>query len=385
MRDKASGKGKGFLNIGISCCPTYGGSGVIAAELGLELARRGHYVHFVSYAVPIRLTHPIPRIFFHKVEVPTYPLFEYPPYSLTLASKIAEVVNCNKLDLLHAHYAIPHAASALLARLILGEDRFKLITTLHGTDITLVGNQPAFKLIINFSLTRSEGLTAVSQYLKERTLKDFGIKKEIRIIPNFVDGNKFSPANSPDMISKLGLKGKKVLCHISNFRPVKRITDVIEVFYRVHKKIESRLLLIGDGPERAKAEQLCHQRGIYKDTLFLGKQDSLEELLSCADILLLPSETESFGLVALEALSCQVPVIATRVGGIPEFIKDKETGYLFPLGDVEGMTQAALELLRDDSKREIMGKMGRKIALQRYGKDKVVNMYEDYYREILSD
>lgn len=384
MTTNKPSKGKRPLKIGISCWPTYGGSGVVATELGLELARRGHSVHFITYAVPIRLINAIPNVFFHKVEVPDYPLFEYPPYCLTLAAKIAEVILCQNIELLHAHYVIPHASSALFARFILGKRKFKLITTLHGTDITLVGNQPAFKVAVNFSMMESEGLTAVSNYLKQKTLYEFGIKKEIRVVPNFIDGNKFSPISSPEMVAKLGVKGKKVLCHISNFRPLKRIPDVIEIFYRVHKKIESNLFMIGDGPERAKAERLSRKLGIYEDILFLGKQDSLAQLLSCSDLFLLPSETESFGLVALEALSCQVPVIASRVGGLPELIEDKQTGYLFPVGDVEGMAQAAFELLQDDEKRKNMGKRGREIALKHYGKVQIVNMYEDYYREILA-
>jgi N-acetyl-alpha-D-glucosaminyl L-malate synthase BshA len=377
-------KKKNSLNIGISCYPTYGGSGVLATELGLELARRGHSVHFISYDVPIRLDDSNPNVFFHKVEVPEYPLFEYPPYCLSLASKIAEVSLCQGLDLLHAHYAIPHAASALLARLILGKTEFKIITTLHGTDITLVGNQPALKMAVNYSMVKSEGLTAVSHFLKQKTLDEFGIKKEIRVIPNFVDIDKFSANYSSQIAHKLGLGKEKILCHISNFRPLKRINDVIGVFHNVHKKIKSRLLLIGDGPERKKAEKQAQELGIYNDILFLGKQNSLAQFLSLADILLLPSETESFGLVALEALSCQVPVIATRVGGLPELIKDGETGYLFSIGDVEGMSKVALELLQKDDKRKMMGKRGREIAQSHYTKGEIVSMYEDYYREVLA-
>jgi N-acetyl-alpha-D-glucosaminyl L-malate synthase BshA len=377
-------KKKNSLNIGISCYPTYGGSGVLATELGLELARRGHSVHFITYAVPIRLNGSIPNVFFHKVEVPEYPLFEYPSYCLSLASKIAEVSLCQGLDLLHAHYAIPHAASALLARLILGRAEFKIITTLHGTDITLVGNQPALKMAVNFSMAKSEGLTAVSHFLKQKTLDEFGIKKEIRVIPNFVDIEKFSANYSSKLAHKLGLGKEKILCHISNFRPLKRINDVISVFNNVHKKIRSRLLLIGDGPEIKKAKKQAQELGIYKDILFLGKQNALAQFLSLAHLLLLPSETESFGLVALEALSCQVPVIATRVGGLPELIKDGETGYLFSVGDVEGMSKAALGLLQDDDKRKMLGKKGREIAQSHYAKDKIVSMYEDYYREVLA-
>jgi N-acetyl-alpha-D-glucosaminyl L-malate synthase BshA len=255
-------KKKNSLNIGISCYPTYGGSGVLATELGLELARRGHSVHFITYAVPIRLNGSIPNVFFHKVEVPEYPLFEYPSYCLSLASKIAEVSLCQGLDLLHAHYAIPHAASALLARLILGRAEFKIITTLHGTDITLVGNQPALKMAVNFSMAKSEGLTAVSHFLKQKTLDEFGIKKEIRVIPNFVDIEKFSAKYSSKLAHKLGLDKEKILCHISNFRPLKRINDVISVFNNVHKKIRSRLLLIGDGPEIKKAKKQAQELGI---------------------------------------------------------------------------------------------------------------------------
>jgi N-acetyl-alpha-D-glucosaminyl L-malate synthase BshA len=377
-------KAKNSLNIGISCYPTYGGSGVLATELGVELARRGHSVHFITYAVPIRLIESLPNVFFHKVDVPDYPLFEYPSYCLSLASKIAEVSLCQGLDLLHAHYAIPHAASALLARLILGRAEFKIITTLHGTDITLVGNQPALKMVVNYSMAKSEGLTAVSHFLKQKTLEEFGIKKEIRVIPNFVDIEKFSPKESSELADQLGLGQEKILCHISNFRPLKRIDNVIKIFHNVNKEIESRLLLIGDGPERENAEKLSQQLGIYDNILFLGKQSSLAKFLSLADILLLPSETESFGLVALEALSCQVPVIATRVGGLPELIRDGESGYLFSIGDVEGMSRAALRLLQNDEKRKKMGKKGREIAQNHYAKDKIVSMYEDYYREVLA-
>jgi len=371
------------MNIGIVCYPTYGGSGVIATELGQEIARRGHNVHFISYSIPQRLDSFQERVFFHEVEVPTYPLFQYPPYSLALATKIAEVAEYRELDLLHVHYAIPHATSALLAREITSTKGFKVITTLHGTDITVVGSNPSYLPVARQSMERSDGLTAVSQYLKKVTLEKFSITKEIEVIPNFVDIQKFRrEAVIPCLRGAKG-EGEKVVIHISNFRPIKRLADVVEVFYLLQKAIPCQLLLVGDGPERAKTEQLCRQKGIISSVNFLGKQNAIRELLNFSDLLLLPSEKESFGLVALEALACEVPVVATRVGGLPEVIIHGEVGFLCEVGDINTMYEYSLKLLQDKPLRREMGLKGRQRVIDFFSLESVVNRYEDYYFRVL--
>lgn len=371
------------MNLGIVCYPTYGGSGVVATELGQEMARRGHYVHFISYSLPQRLNSFQERVCFHEVEVPTYPLFQYPPYSLALATKIAEVAEYRKLELLHVHYAIPHATSAFLAREIPPPKSFKIVTTLHGTDITIVGKNPAYLPVARLSMEQSDGLTAVSHYLKQTTIEKLGVTKEIEVIPNFVDIQKFRRKSVPPCPKGAKEKGERVLIHISNFRPLKRLADVVEVFYLLQKAIPCQLLLVGDGPERAKIEQLCRQKGIISSVHFLGKQNAITQLLNNSDLMLLPSEIESFGLVALEAMACEVPVIATRVGGLPEVVNHGEVGFLCEVGDIKTMYDYSLMLLQNESLRREMGSKGRKRVLDYFSLKSIVNQYEQYYISIL--
>jgi len=377
------------MKIGITCYPTYGGSGVVATELGLELAQRDHEIHFISYAQPIRLRGAEPNIHYHEVEVSRYPLFDYPPYDLALATRMAEVAQLYDLDLLHVHYAIPHSVSAMLARQMLSDGprgkRLPFVTTLHGTDITLVGLDRSYLPITRYSIEQSDGVTAISNYLRDRTKKVLDVKRGIEVIYNSVNSDVYSrnQANTPEIRKEYAPNGERVLVHLSNFRPVKRLTDVIEIFDRVHKQIPSRLLLIGDGPDRSVAEWLAVQKGIHDDVLFLGKQDQIAEKLSIADIMLLPSELESFGLAALEAMACEVVPIATRAGGVPEVIDHGRTGYLADVGDVDTMARYAIELLRDEKKMREMGKQARAVAMERFGSTKIVKQYEDYYRRVL--
>jgi L-malate glycosyltransferase len=377
------------MKIGITCYPTYGGSGVVATELGLELAQRDHEIHFISYAQPIRLRGAEPNIHYHEVEVSRYPLFDYPPYDLALATRMAEVAQLYDLDLLHVHYAIPHSVSAMLARQMLSDGprgkRLPFVTTLHGTDITLVGLDRSYLPITRYSIEQSDGVTAISNYLRDRTKKVLDVKKGIEVIYNSVNSDVYSrnQANATEIRKEYVPNGERVLVHLSNFRPVKRLTDVIEIFDRVHKQVPSRLLLIGDGPDRSVAEWLAVQKGIHDDVLFLGKQDQIAEKLSIADIMLLPSELESFGLAALEAMACEVVPIATRAGGVPEVIDHGRTGYLAEVGDVETMARYAVELLRDEKKMREMGKQARAVAIERFGAAKIVTQYEDYYRRVL--
>jgi L-malate glycosyltransferase len=376
------------LKIGITCYPTYGGSGVVATELGLELAQRGHEIHFITYAQPIRLNRTAPNIHYHEVEVSQYPLFEYPPYDLALATRMAEVAEIYGLDLLHVHYAIPHSVSAMLARQMLAwspkHRKLPFVTTLHGTDITLVGQDPSYLPVTKFSIAQSDGVTAVSQYLRERTMKEFGIKNNIYIIYNFVNCDLYcrekADGNGRDQNAP---NGERILVHISNFRPVKRVLDVIEVFDRVRKKIPSKLLLMGDGPDRSAAEWLALQKGIHNDVIFLGKQEQVSEKLAIADVLLLPSQLESFGLAALEAMAAEVVPIATRVGGVPEVIDHGRTGYLADVGDVETMANYATGLLSDESRLRKMGKECRTSAAERFSTKKIIPQYEDFYRRVL--
>ena len=336
------------MKIGITCYPTYGGSGVVATELGLELAQRGHEIHFISYAQPIRLRGAEPNIHYHEVEVSRYPLFDYPPYDLALATRMAEVAQLYALDLLHVHYAIPHSVSAMLARQMLEASqrpqRLPFVTTLHGTDITLVGLDRSYLPITRYSIEQSDGVTAISNYLRERTQRVFDVKNKIEVIYNSVNCDVYcrNPKLAEEVRKEYAPDGQRVLVHLSNFRPVKRLTDVIEIFDRVHKRMPSRLLLIGDGPDRSVAEWLAVQKGIHDDVLFLGKQDQIYEKLSIADIMLLPSELESFGLAALEAMACEVVPISTRAGGVPEVIDHGKTGYLADVGDVETMAKYAI-------------------------------------------
>jgi len=377
------------MKIGITCYPTYGGSGVVATELGLELAQRGHEIHFISYAQPIRLRGEEPNIHYHEVEVSRYPLFDYPPYDLALATRMAEVAQLYDLDLLHVHYAIPHSVSALLARQMLADSprgrRLPFVTTLHGTDITLVGLDRSYLPITRYSIQQSDGVTAISNYLRERTLRVFDVKNSIEVIYNSVNCDVYrrNPERNAELRKEYAPRGERILVHLSNFRPVKRLSDVVEIFDRVPKQVPSKLLLIGDGPDRSVAEWLAVQKGIHEDVLFLGKQDQIEEKLAVADIMLIPSELESFGLAALEAMACEVVPIATRVGGVPEVIEHGMSGYLADVGDVDTMAGYALELLGDASKLEIMGKQARAQAKSRFCASKIVPQYEEFYRRVL--
>ncbi len=378
------------MRIGITCYPTYGGSGVVATELGLELAQRGHQVHFISYSQPIRLTEPLPNIHYHEVEVSRYPLFEYPPYDLALATRMAEVAEIYELDLLHVHYAIPHSVSAMLARQMLACDhtrnrrRLPYVTTLHGTDITLVGADPSYLPITRFSINQSDGVTSISNYLRERTIEVFDVETPIEVIPNFVNCDLYE--RTPEVMShraEYAMAGEKILVHLSNFRPVKRVQDVIEIFDRVQKKVPARLLMIGDGPERSRAEWLAVNKGIHNKVEFLGKQDRIHEKLGVADVMLMPSELESFGLAALEAMACEVVPIATNEGGVPEVIEHGKTGFLANVGDVDAMARDAINLLSDDVKLKQMGEQARASAQARFCASKIIPMYEKHYRAVL--
>jgi N-acetyl-alpha-D-glucosaminyl L-malate synthase BshA len=376
------------MKIGITCYPTYGGSGVVATELGLELAQRGHDIHFISYAPPIRLRGPQPNIHYHEVEVSRYPLFDYPPYDLALATRMAEVAQLYDLDLLHVHYAIPHSVSALLARQMMADGprgrRLPFVTTLHGTDITLVGLDRSYLPITRYSIQQSDGVTAISNYLRDRTQRVFDVKNHIEVIYNSVNCDVYCRNPEPGALrAEYAPNNERILVHLSNFRPVKRLTDVVEIFDRVRKQIPSKLLLIGDGPDRSVAEWLAVQKGIHADVLFLGKQDQVQEKLGIADILLMPSELESFGLAALEGMACEVVPIATRTGGVPEVIEHGKSGYLADVGDVETMARFAIELLGDEDRLRAMGKQARAVAQSRFCSSKIVPQYEEFYRRVL--
>ena len=372
------------MKIGITCYPTYGGSGVIATELGKALALKGHQVHFISYALPFRLNSFIENVFFHEVEMSSYPLFDFPLYTLALASKMVEVVQYEHLDLLHVHYAIPHASSAYLAKqMIAGKHDLKVTTTLHGTDITLVGLEPSFLPLVKFSIEQSDGVTAVSRFLKEKTLTNYNINKEIEVIPNFVDTQLFKPMIDDCIKRRLAGEGEKILVHTSNFRQVKRVTDVIKVFNIVQKEVPSKLLLIGDGPDRSECERLARQLDLTDKIKFLGKQEGLVEILSCSDLFLIPSQSESFGLAALEAMACGVPVISSSVGGLPELVKHNESGFIAEIGDIERMAKYAIDLLTNERKYKIFSKNSRDRAVDLFDISKVVPLYEEHYRKIL--
>jgi N-acetyl-alpha-D-glucosaminyl L-malate synthase BshA len=373
-----------IVKIGITCYPTYGGSGIVATELGKELAEKGHEVHFISYALPLRLNRTTPNIFFHEVEISNYPLFDHPPYALALANKMAEVAELQGLDLLHCHYAIPHSVSAFLAKSMLQPRKLPVVTTLHGTDITLVGADPSYLSITKFSIERSDGVTAVSHYLKQATCETFGIKSEIEVIYNFVNCSIYKPEHRPDLRARFAGENEMMLIHLSNFRAVKRPGEVIEIFLRVQKELPAVLLMVGDGPERSSAEWLAHHHGIEGKVHFLGKRDNIEELIAASDLLLLPSQTESFGLVALEAMACEVPVVVSKVGGLPEVITDGTEGYLVEPGDTERMAERSLEILTNKDRRQAMGKAGRATAKARFCADEIVAQYENYYERVLS-
>ena len=373
------------MKIGITCYPTYGGSGVIATELGKELALRGHQVHFISYALPFRLNQFIENIVFHEVEMSNYPLFEFPLYSLALASKMVEVAQYEKLDLLHVHYAIPHASSAYLAKQMLKPVRdLKVTTTLHGTDITLVGLEPSFLPLVKFSIEQSDGVSAVSRFLKEKTITNYEIEKEIDVIPNFVDTNLFKPIENCSFKKHIAPQGEKILIHTSNFRQVKRVTDAIKIFEIVHKEIPSKLLLVGDGPERSDCERLARELNLIDHVKFLGKQDALVEILSASDLFLIPSQSESFGLAALEAMAVGLPVISTSVGGLPELVRHNETGFIAEIGDVERMAKYAVDLLSNQRKYDLFSESSRARAVNKFDKSIVVPLYEEHYNKVLN-
>ncbi len=372
------------MKIGITCYPTYGGSGIVATELGLELAMRGHEIHFISYANPIRLDPGTPRIHYHEVEVSTYPLFHYPPYSLALASRMAEVAERYELDLLHVHYAIPHSISALLAQQMLaGKRKLPFITTLHGTDITLVGADRSYFPITRFSIEQSNGVTSISRYLRERTIEVFGAANEIRVIQNFVNCDLYKPDAEKKGAARFAPAGEKLLIHLSNFRPVKRVLDCVRILAEVRKRAPAHLLMAGDGPERSPAEQLARELKVERHITFLGKQDHVERLIPLAHVLLMPSDMESFGLVALEAMACEVVPVATRVGGVPELITHGEDGFLENVGDTEAMAGHVVDLLTDDALHYRMRKAGRWNASERFCTDKIIPLYERYYTEVL--
>jgi N-acetyl-alpha-D-glucosaminyl L-malate synthase BshA len=372
------------MKIGITCYPTYGGSGVVATELGKALAKRGHQIHFISYAMPMRLNGFVENIFYHEVEMSSYPLFDFPLYTPALASKMAEVAKFEKLDLIHAHYAIPHATSAYLAKQVLNDENLRIITTLHGTDITLVGLEPSFLPVMKFSIEKSDGVTAVSRFLKEKTLTNYSINKDIEVIPNFVDTELFKRIDSASIRKSIAPNGEKILIHTSNFRPVKRVMDVIKIFHAVVKKVPSKLILVGDGPDRSSCENLSRELQVNDHVKFLGKQAELVELLSAADVFLMPSQSESFGLSALEAMACEVPVISSSVGGLPELVVHGETGYIAEIGDIDRMAKYAVELLTNDARRDIFAKAGRRRAIENFAIEKIVTLYERHYERILN-
>lgn len=374
------------MKIGIVCYPTFGGSGVLATELGKALADKGHIIHFITYQQPVRLDAFHPNIFYHEVSVPTYPLFDFPPYESALSSTMVDVILNENLDLLHVHYAIPHASSAYLANRILAKKGRSIpyITTLHGTDITLVGKDKMYESVVTFSINESDAITAVSENLRQETVNSFDIEKEIHVIPNFVDIKRFSLTNKDHFRKMLAPNGEKILAHVSNFRKVKRIEDVIYTFEKVRKQIPSKLLMIGDGPERVTMEQLCRDLELCDDVRFLGKQDKLEEILSITDLFMLPSASESFGLAALEAMGCEVPVISSNAGGIPEINIHGLTGYLTEVGDIEAMAKYSIDLLSDYDKLMTFKKNALAQA-QKFNINNIIPLYEKLYDSVIKE
>jgi len=372
------------VKVGITCYPTYGGSGIVATELGLELAQRGHEVHFITYSNPIRLDQDVPRIYYHEVEVSNYPLFQYPPYCLALASRMAEVAECYSLDVLHVHYAIPHSISAMLAQQMLAPTRrLPFITTLHGTDITLVGVDPSYFPITRFSIEKSDGISSISDYLRDRTVDVFGVQNEIRVIKNFVNCDLYHPDEAKTGAAAYAPAGEKLLLHLSNFRPVKRVLDCVRILAEVRRTVPAHLLMAGDGPDRSPAEHLARELKVERHISFLGKQSHVERLIPLAHVLLMPSELESFGLVALEAMACGVVPVATRVGGVPELITHGEDGFLEAVGDIAAQSARVVELLTDADLHYRMRKAGRWNASERFCSDKIIPQYEKYYRDVV--
>jgi N-acetyl-alpha-D-glucosaminyl L-malate synthase BshA len=375
------------MKIGITCYPTFGGSGVVATELGIALAERGDEIHFISYALPSRLALPRLRVSFHEVVAPTYPLFVSPPYTLALATKMAEVAAHARLDLLHVHYALPHAISGILAReMIRGSGvSLRLLTTLHGTDITIVGQDRSYLPITRFGIEQSDGVTAVSRYLAEVTADELGVRRRVEVIPNFVNTNLYRPGAASEYARSLVRPGECVVLHVSNFRPVKRIRDVLAIFERIREEIPARLLLIGDGPERSLAERIARSGGFEDSTTFLGNVAAIETVLPIGKVFLLPSDSESFGLAALEAMACGVPVIGTAAGGLPEVVEDGVTGYLRPVGDVDGMSEAAIGLLKDRERWQAFSEAARRHSIERFPTESIVARYRALYERTLAE
>jgi N-acetyl-alpha-D-glucosaminyl L-malate synthase BshA len=374
------------MKIGITCYPVYGGSGVVATELGIALARRGHEIHFISYALPFRLGHLAQNIYFHEVPVNAYPLFEYPPYSLTLTSKMTDIVQHEKLDLLHVHYAIPHATSAVLARQILEQQGLYIpvVTTLHGTDITIVGRDPSFAPVVNYSINESDGVTAVSSYLRDETLRHFKVQNDIAVIPNFIDTKRFRRVDSERLRQELCPNCEKILIHVSNFRPVKHAPLVVRVLHELRQRGHGlKLLMVGDGPDRVAAEHQARVLGVQQDVRFLGKQEAVEEVLSVADVFLMPSASETFGLAALEAMACGVPVVASRIGGLPELITDGETGFLCPPDDPNAFANRTEQLITDEALHARISAAGLARAIDEFDVDRIIPLYEAYYEQTL--
>lgn len=371
------------LKIGVSCYPTFGGSGVVATELGMKMAARGHEVHFITYDVPSRLQNFSENIYYHNVDVMPYPLFTYPPYSVALANKIAEVARNSHLDILHAHYAMPHAISAYLARQMIDPWCLKIVTTLHGTDITLVGKDPSYLPITRFSIDKSDAVTAVSDWLRRETINTFHVKKPVDVIYNFIDPRRFRPEPNEELRKRLAPEGQKIMMHISNFRAVKRTADLLDIYLFARRHGKVKLILVGDGPDRPKLEIRCRELGICDDTVFLGNHSGIEGLLPVADVLLLPSQSESFGLAALEAMSCGVPVVSSNAGGLPEVVEHGVNGYMFDVGDTGAMGEAAAEIMFDEGKRKNMGAAARRTAEERFHIEAIADQYEELYKNLI--
>ncbi|WP_394759840.1 N-acetyl-alpha-D-glucosaminyl L-malate synthase BshA [Flavobacterium sp.] len=374
------------MKIAIVCYPTFGGSGVVATELGLELARRGHEIHFITYRQPVRLALLNPNVHYHEVNVPEYPLFHYQPYELALSSKLVDMVKLHKIDLLHVHYAIPHAYAGYMAKQMLKDQGIiiPMVTTLHGTDITLVGNHPFYKTAVTFSINKSDKVTSVSQSLKDDTLRLFDIRNEIEVIPNFIELENKIIDNIPCKRSVMAKPEERIITHISNFRKVKNIPDVIKIFYKIQQKIPAKLMMVGDGPEKAKAEKLCEKLGITDKVIFFGNSNEINQILTLTDLFLLPSETESFGLAALEAMACSVPVISSNSGGLPEVNIHGVSGYLSNIGDIKEMAENAIKIISDENNLNLFKQKALEVAKQ-FSVEKIVPLYEKLYLEAIEE